>query len=146
MRDIKFRAWNSIDKAMVDNTCTLTNLRGFIKSKHYHPMQYTGLKDKNGVEIYEGDILNFDWRLQATGELYADDCENIKGVVLFESAKFVVRYFNKSMSFDLADVNQATFERFWRETYVTAKDCYYKMTGFKVIGNIHENPELLGDL
>jgi len=107
--------------------------------------QYTGLKDKNGVEIYEGDILNFDWRLQATGELYASDCENISGVIEFSCGKFVVRYFNKSMSFDVADINQVTFERLWRETYPRHKDGYYKMTGFEVIGNTYENPELLGE-
>jgi|2_EtaG_2_1085320.scaffolds.fasta_scaffold48669_1 uncharacterized phage protein (TIGR01671 family) len=157
MRDIKFRAWNKDYKLMDD--CFFIQSNGVIyepANKTYDTpnteieektqliiMQYTGLKDKNGVEIYEGDILNFDWRLQATNELYADDCKNIKGLVLFENAKFIVRYFNKSMSFDLSDVNQNTFERFWRETYVSAKDDYFKMTDFEVIGNIHQNPELI---
>ncbi len=160
MRDIKFRAYDKIKNKMftkvtVGNTCN-SNHDDYTAHAYYDDdwlhfdelsdvelMQYTESKDKNGVEIYEGDILNFDWRLQATNELYADDCENIKGLVLFESAKFIVRYFNKSMSFDLSDVNQNTFERFWRETYVSAKDDYFKMTGFEVVGNIYQNPELI---
>ncbi|MCP3669953.1 MAG: hypothetical protein GY814_05885, partial [Gammaproteobacteria bacterium] len=142
MRDIKFRAWRSqVKRFRFFDISTGFNVENADVFKTVE--QYTGLKDKNGVEIYEGDVLNFDWRLQKTNELYASDCENIKGLVLFENSKFIVRYFNKSMSFDLSGINQVTFERFWRETYVSAKDDYFKMSGFEVVGNIYQNPELI---
>lgn len=75
-------------------------------------MQYTGLKDKNGKEIYEGDIAN-------AIVVDFDHPEEIEiGKVVFKEGEWVIE--NKKDSYPL-----------------------YYQDEVEIIGNIHENPELL---
>lgn len=88
MREIKFRAYETIPKFMNNSvritahpggktTFEVAEGYGWIPVSKENIMQYTGLKDVRGVEIYEGDIL---W--DSTGELI--------GAVKFDEGTFVV--------------------------------------------------------
>jgi len=115
MREIKFRAWNFKDKKMfsaeemtVDQMAILpdghfANIDGQHTSRsiiYSHeqmlPLQYTGLKDKNGKEIYEGDILR-----REIGETIH------RAAVTFEEGRFVTSHPGGGIGWT---VNSATSE------------------------------------
>lgn len=134
MKEYKFRVWDKDTKRMhicgedihdeIDfeqgtNKAFYYNLQNgcgsLTENSTYILMQYTGLKDKNGKEIYEGDIVSFNLKTDAEG------CPNIIGYIEY----------------------QTTFSSFRIMSILGSFALDYNIKEIEVIGNIYDNPELL---
>ena len=137
MREIKFRAWDKTHKKMFIRFFYISNMGHIyvdgdpygmeMSSKRYMIptdslilMQYTGLKDKNGKEIYEGDILK---------------CNQFKPLV-------EIRWDPERVCLSMWSNDHSEF--YWKdfESWIFLGNV---LTNLEIIGNIYENPELIGD-
>ncbi|WP_028982860.1 YopX family protein [Sporolactobacillus terrae] len=127
-REIKFRLyckkteemadWNSVKEAIDSNEFSVSDILEMVEDDAFSaPMQYTGLHDKNGREIYEGDIVH--------SKTLVNGFESI-GQVIFRDAHFLF---------------QAINSQFGSSGWVS--DLGIVLKEYEVIGNIYENPDLL---
>ena len=125
MREIKFRVYDK-DLAKYLEGCEIDSLMAELSAEgdsraviikqicpaRYIFEQYTGLKDKNGKEIYEGDVVKAMW---------TDKYDYLKRSQFVESVSWDDEY----ACFQVGELGMKAYDT------------------FEVIGNIHENPELL---
>ena len=137
-REIKFRAWDSLLNEMIylgdiseiaDRTFITEDQRESFWSNHIKPLQFTGLLDKNGKEIYEGDVFTVIFADCPNGfKMLGRDTQYIKnnGVVIKEKGSWVI-----SVEDETGEVMTSYLYQFLNKNPK------------EVIGNIFENENLL---
>lgn len=148
----KFRAWDTTNKEMFKDTFAITESgqvvtveQGFVTDTPEYVfvdnlvvMQSTGLVDKNGMEIFEGDILKFndEWN-DYCYEGYVDG--TIEGINFVEIERETTCF-----TFGKFQTSESSLLYFMRDEYLSFKDLITdKKFEFEIVGNVYENPELL---
>ncbi len=124
MREIKFRAWDKISKpnrmkTWVQLQAQYNNISQVFNSEGFELMQYTGLKDKHGKEIYEGDL-----------------CKSYNGYIQ------EVIWRDNSWMYKMEVNKTYQGEAYVEIVYSSMGDTSHRNFGDEIIGNIYENPEL----
>ena len=138
-RLIKFRAWEKSLKQMipiwtVDFECQLINTldgQPWRTFRDIELMQFTGLKDKNGREIYENDILHYQGKV-GNCLVKVEYYEGAFGAFINEDNAErlgVLPCFHSFYNFSAFSHREGTNRIYW-----------------EILGNIYENPKLMGKL
>jgi uncharacterized phage protein (TIGR01671 family) len=150
MKDIKFRAWCENQKIWLhqeDEDTLIKDLYDLLKSLHYEESkmrdrviieQFTGLHDKNGKEIYEGDIVMANGHRLIKSHDASDARRYISSRIknqynsVIGVYKFICYWDNNFSQFDFNPTDKRD------DIFPDVSDRDYE-----IIGNIHENSELL---
>lgn len=130
-RKIAFRVWDKKDKIWVAGW-SIMQLGQLSETENRVYMQYTGLKDKNGKEIYEGDVVQADFPF------------NVKIVGIIRYDNFTYKLASLNQTEEAKKHGYTDFIEYWddgeNDWCSLEQLCGHD---FEVIGNIYENPELL---
>ena len=139
MREIKFRAWFPKTKRMTVAFMLgqlIENIENTRREEKGFYLQFTGLKDKNGKEVYQGDILKITDDKKGYGSVsYGGFAE-----ILSETCGFSFRCFNPTI--EELDEQWGKGGDGWDSSSLWHT---LEPKNIEVIGNIYENPELLKD-
>ena len=154
-RITKFRVWNKEVKTMDYNGGVLYDLFDFHDCKYlclnrfildiscqFDLTQFTGAHDKEGREIYEGDLIK--WREQIDKDESVKRNDNIFGLILWdrEECRFIVSQITKgTWTYKVGD---SLFEHDIEFYSYGGEE--FDWNELEVIGNIYENPDLYKDL
>ena len=141
MREVKFRSWHNTtingDFVMSPHEQIVKNCGAYLCDNDKFPngiiMQFTGLQDKNGVDIYEGDIVK-----GVHNQHYWLSVISVDNGKMGNTNLYAMEFCNNVTTCEFEEVY--TFER---QNSTRRNDIN---TSMEVIGNIHENPELLKEV